>query len=280
MEGTRWGRVLRECIGNIHREAKITFCRVPEPEKWVFVVGCYNSGTTLLRKILGSHPQINALSAEGQYLTDQLPSDHEIGLSRMWVKREDIYRLTEMDEGPDVTRIKKEWGMRLEGSGSLILDQTPANAARTRWIQKNFNNSYFIGMIRDGYAVSEGISRKANPVHSKNGWSLKDAAYQWSRSNEILLEDSDRLDNFAWCKYEDLTENPSVEIKRLTSFLGITDIDQSALKRSWSVHERDTGIRNMNGESFGRLTGEQVGIITPVIECMMGKFGYEIHLYD
>jgi hypothetical protein len=276
MTGTRWKRVIRECLGNIHRELKITFSIVPHPEKWIFVVGCYNSGTTLLKKVLASHPQISAPVSEGQYLTDQFPSDHEIGLSRMWVMREDLYRLYENGAGPDIKRLKKEWGIRLDKSKPFFLEHTPANSARTRWLQKNFENTYFIGVVRNGYAVTEGITRKANPVHKQGGWSVEEAAYQWRRSNEILIEDAGYLNNFMWCRYEDFTENPSGEVDRLCSFLGLQNSDQINLNKSWSVHERDQGIRDMNSESIQRLSAEQLVKINDIAGELMVNLDYEI----
>jgi len=276
MKGTKWNNVIRECAGNIYRELKITLSGTPQPDKWVFIAGCYNSGTTLLRKVLGSHPLISALPTEGQYLTDQFPSDHEVGLSRMWVKREDLYRLNEDDNGPDATRIKREWGMCLDKTKPIFLDQTPANAARTRWLQKNFENAYFIGVVRNGYAVAEGIMRKGKPIHSKNGWSLEDAAYQWHHSNKILREDSKHLQHFIWCKYEDFTENPDKEVKKIIEFLDITDQSVIDLNKNWSIHERDQNIRNMNSESINRLSKEQILNINGVLGEMLPDFCYDV----
>jgi hypothetical protein len=216
------------------------------------------------------------LPTEGQYLTDQLPSDHELGLSRMWVQREDLYRLTEEDKGPDPDRIKREWGMRLDQSRPILLEKTPANAARTRWLQKHFENAFFIGVVRNGYAVAEGITRKAKPIHSRNGWSIEQAAYQWARSNYILKEDSTYLEHFMWIKYEDLAENPEKEIDRVLEFLGAGDkwaIDQN---KSWSVHERDQKIKNMNYESINLLSKEQIAIINRISEHVLRTFGYPV----
>ena len=113
MKGTRFRRILRECAGRLHREIKIGLTPIPKNKKWVFLVGCYNSGTTLLAEILGKHPSISALPTEGHFITDQFVKDYEIGLPRMWVEREDIFRLNENDEGPDSYRLTKEWAMRL-----------------------------------------------------------------------------------------------------------------------------------------------------------------------
>src|SRR5690242_5444088 len=57
--------------------------------KWVFILGCYNSGTTLLDQILSGHPQFSGLNEEGVMLTDQLPRPEDFQWRRMWWKCED-----------------------------------------------------------------------------------------------------------------------------------------------------------------------------------------------
>ena len=41
-------------------------------KNWIFITGCYNSGTTLLNQILSTHSRISGLPDEGVMLTDQL----------------------------------------------------------------------------------------------------------------------------------------------------------------------------------------------------------------
>ena len=276
MNGTRWKQVLRGCLGNIHRELLVTLTRIPRPEKWVFVVGCYNSGTTLLSEVLGSHRLISALPTEGQFLTDQFAADSALGLPRMWTRREDLYRLTEHDKGPDVRRLKKEWGMRLDLRKSILLEKSPPNAARTRWFQKNFENAHFIGIVRNGYAVAEGISRKAEPKHLASGWPIELSAYQWKRSNEVLAEDSQYLKHFMWVKYENFTDNVSGELIRISEFLGIENDPHIDPSSDWSIHERKQSIRNLNKASIERLSIDDIRKINSVAGDALKQYGYEL----
>ena len=178
MKGTRFKPIIREAAGKLHREFKIALTSKPRDKTWVFVVGCYNSGTTLLSELLGHHPDISALPDEGQFLTDQLPQDYMLGLPRMWVNREDLFRLDENGTGPDPVRLEKEWAMRLDCTKRVLLEKSPPNTARTRWLQANFSNAHFIGITRNPYAVAEGISRKAEPHHLIDGWPIEMSAYQ------------------------------------------------------------------------------------------------------
>jgi hypothetical protein len=273
----RWREIFREFAGKAHRELRITLTPVVRPQKWLFIVGCYNSGTELLENILAKHPDVAGLPEEGQFLTDQIPADYEIGLPRMWVMREDLFRLTENDEGPDVDRLKKEWIMRLDRSRPVFVEKSPPNAAKTRWLQKHFENAHFIAIVRNGYAVAAGIRRKAEPYHLKEGWPLDACAHQWARSYEVLLEDAQHLKKVLWVRYEDLTANPAAEIKRVLEFAGlqVPDLD-GFINQSYGVHERNEPIRNMNPESIARLSAEEKRIVTEQARPMLERFGYEI----
>jgi hypothetical protein len=278
MAGARWPSVLRECVGLLRRELKLALTPLVTPEKWVFVVGCYNSGTELLTELLGSQKAIAALPHEGQFLTDQFKADYELGLPRMWAQREELFRLTEREVGPDATRLKKEWLMRLDRTRPIFLEKSPPNSARTRWLQHHFENAHFIAIVRNGYAVAEGIRRKAEPYHLRDGWPLELCARQWNRTNEILLEDAEHLERFMWVRYEDLVADPQKEFGRLLGFLGLKAVPSSELDpdRAWEVHERREPLRDMNPENIANLSAEELRIVTSEAEGMLRHFGYPI----
>lgn len=276
MAGTRFRQVLRQSLGNIHREFKVAITPVPTPQKWLFLVGCYNSGTTLFDELLSRHPAISALPTEGHFITDQFVTDYAIGLPRMWVGREECFRLTENDAGPDPVRIKKEWAMRLDTSKAVLLEKSPPNSARTRWLQKHFENAHFIGIVRNGYAVAEGISRKAEPMHSSAGWSVEQAAWQWKRGNDVLTEDARFLQHFMWAKYEDLVADPQTTLNKIASFISIADFDSVNLNESLQIHEREEALRDLNQQSIVRLSQEEVGQINAVARECLEQFDYEI----
>jgi hypothetical protein len=274
MKGTRFRALIRENLGLFKREIKIALTPLPKDKKWVFLVGCYNSGTTLLSELLGQHPLISALETEGHFITDQFVKDYDIGLPRMWVDREDIFRLDENDTGPDPVRVLKEWSMRLDLKKQVLIEKSPPNSAKTRWLQKHFENAHFIGIVRNGYAVAEGITRKANPLHLINSWPIDKSAYQWARSNEILLEDSEHLKKFMWVTYEDLADDTIGTLNKITEFLSIDSFQQFKSDQNWSIHERDEKIRNMNEGSISRLNDVQIKTIEQVAGEMLDKFGY------
>lgn len=274
MKGTRFKPILHECLGTLSREVKIAFTPVPTNKKWVFLVGCYNSGTTLLAELLSQHPSISALPTEGHFITDQFVTDYELGLPRMWVNREDIFCLTEEDEGPDPFRIKKEWAMRLDLSKPVLLEKSPPNSARTRWLQKHFDEAYFIGIVRNGYAVAEGITRKAEPRHLIDGWPIEMSAFQWKRSNDVLKNDSKYLKRFMWVKYEDLAADTFTTLDSIAEFIGISKFESFEQGCTWKIHERDEQIKDMNQISIDRMGRNQIDRINKVAGDVIEEFGY------
>lgn len=278
MARTRWKTKLRECAGTLHRELRISLVPAVRPDKWIFIVGCYNSGTELLMHLLGSHPDISSLPEEGQFLSDQLVRDYEVGLHRMWTLREDLFRLTEEDEGPDPERLKQEWRIRLDRTSPLFVEKSPPNMGRTRWLQEHFHNAHFIALVRNGYAVAEGIRRKAEPSHRRDGWPIALCARQWRRCHEILLEDAEHLERVHWLHYEDLAEDTEATLGELLSFLGLDPASRSQmdLDSRWNVHERNEPIRNMNPESIQRLSDADLEVATEEMESILRTFGYDL----
>lgn len=245
---------------------------LPQPRCWVFLVGCYNSGTTLLHDLLARHPDIAAMPGEGQFFTDQMPIPKRLGFARNWVQAPDVFRLTADDATDiDVSRLKRQWGARFNAPDrAVLLEKSPTNAARTRWLEQHFTNAHFIGIVRNGYAVAEGIHRKA-------GEPLEAAARQWSVSNEMMLEDFDHLARRRIVSYEQLVSHPTSVLGELFGFLGLdaAAVDlEPVLAGPIRVHERADPVSDLNAASLERLSGDDIATIHRIAGPMLHRLGY------
>lgn len=245
------------------------FAPLPRPEKWVFLVGCYNSGTTLLHSLLASHPAIGSMPFEGQFHTDQLRLPQAEGLTRLWAIEPARFRLTEADGHEiDVDRIKRQWGAHYDDpERPVLLEKSPTNAARTRWLQRHFEDAHFIALVRNGYAVAEGIRRKA-------GHPVARGARQWAVSNEVMLDDLRRLDRAILVRYERLTTTPAAEIERLADFLAVDPAGFSPTDRVWRIFGRESRIRNMDARSLAALGRTDVADIEREAGAMLARLDY------
>lgn len=242
---------------------------IPEPDGWVFIAACPDSGTKLLKAMLGSHPSIGTMPAEGHRLTDQLFTAKSVGAPRLYTLRPNLFRMNELDGvDVDVERIKRQWGHRYnDARRPLLLDDSPTNAARCRWLQHNFSPASFIFLVRNGFAVAEGIRRRA-------GHPIGVAAEQWLRSNELMLEDLPFLRRVHTVRYEELCDRPDDVVAQTLAFLGLDPGGFTVSHRTWTVHARSGPIRNMNDESLARLTSEDRHAIEDVAGRLLRRFGY------
>ena len=244
------------------------------PEKWCFIVGCYNSGTTLLHAMLSQHPDVASMPNEGQIFTDQLLKPKSVGLGRKWALQPELFRMDENCVTASADRIKRQWGPRMNHQGRTVcVEKTTINSARSRWLEKSFPNAHFIGIVRNGYAVAEGIRRKGHHP-------LEVAAEQWMRSNQIMLDDFEHLQRKIIVKYEDLAKNPISVFSQLLDFLGLPDVSSKLGDKRWDIHERSSQIRDMNHESFARLSDEDNSIIRSVTGDLLDQFQYLPYVAD
>jgi hypothetical protein len=249
------------------------------PEKWVFVVGCYNSGTTLLANLLEAHPAISGLAREGVELTDALRRPELAGWPRMWSQCEDwVSMRPEEATAERAERIKRQWSHHTEDSGAII-EKSIANMTRLEFLAEHFQPAFFIHIVRNGYAVSEGIMRRSHP----EDWGRTEfgetyppdlCAGQWQRSFERFQESRDKLPNVLELSYESLTERPADALSALSKFLQIEAFDPRLLEQEWSFREINASIQNMNDKSISGLSEEEINAIEASAGPLLEQLGY------
>jgi hypothetical protein len=234
-----------------------------------------------LNAILSTHEQIGGLDCEGVVLTDALPRPEECGWTRMWSRCFDQMRLepgTGMEE--QVNRIKRQWSFSYPRNAASLLEKSIANTARIPFLDAYFRPAYFIYLVRDGYAVAEGIQRKAEPARwdhpiYENDYPIELCAEQWKRTDEVVRQDRGGVERFLRIHYEEFTTDPKSTIEKITDFLGVGMIDESKLQRSWDVHGYGKPIQNMNPRSYARLTVKDMDIIEKVAGSLLRAYGYD-----
>lgn len=256
------------------------FGDVLEPDRWIFIVGCYNSGTTLLARVLASHPDVAGLPGEGVFYTDVLPHPEAFGWTRMWCRCQDSMRLApEGLSGEKVDRIKRQWSLLYPRRVPNLLDKSVANTTRMPFLQRHFAPAHFVHIVRNGYAVAEGIRRKGDPrkwgnLSYPDGYPISLAAEQWVASNEVVERDAPRLERFHQLTYEELTADPDGELAKLTDFLGIVPLPRSVSSSMWELQGRTGRIENQNIRSFRNLSPADLDEIEGVAGGWLERLNY------
>jgi hypothetical protein len=254
--------------------------RAIAPRRWIFVVGCYNSGTSLLAAVLGSHPAIAALPQEGAFLTDSLPPPERFGWTRMWCRCEDAMRLDAGPAGDErARRIKRQWSLWLPRSPENVLEKSVANVVHIPFLEAHFRPASFVYIVRDGYAVAEGLRRKARPGRwgrrdLARGYAIADCAQQWARSDELARANLAGVERSYSFTYESFTADPARVSADVLAFLGLPPLGSRLFERAWSIHDLDEPIRNMNPDSHSRLSAEDVAEVRRVAGPVLDLYGY------
>ncbi len=250
------------------------------PDKWVFVVGCYNSGTTLLREMLGSHPDVSSLAREGVKFTDQFPNLQAGGWQRMLLKNKENWEMPRSNIKQRTKKIIRDWSPMWKMRRRVFLEKSIEHAVRMDWLEEAFDSPYFITIVRNGYCVCEGVRRKAaphGPATKEVGASeypISLAAQQWVAINEKIEEQISDSRRVYRISYEELVTSPLETLEKLFSFLGleqpVMEFKNGLLKIDGNVFK----IRNMNPESYGRLADDEIKVATEVMHEWLTHYGY------
>ena len=251
-----------------------------EGRKWVFIVGCYNSGTTLLAELLQAHSKLDGLRNEGAFLTDQLPYPERLGWPRMWSRCADEMRVSS-DEAERARKIKKHWSLWIRGQNEYAVEKSISNTLRIEFLAKHFNEAKFIHIVRNGYAVAAGIRRKSNLRRWKNpdgltAYPIDYCASQWRDSLVEVERCVDAGLPIVTISYEDVVSNTVQALSPVFEFIGVSPIVDANAWGELHIHEKSSRIKDMNAASIEQLDEQDQKIIESVAGDYLAKFGYAI----
>ncbi|HYJ00234.1 MAG TPA: sulfotransferase [Thermoleophilaceae bacterium] len=194
----------------------------PSDHTLTFIGGLHRSGTTLLARCLAEHPSVSgfadtgATEDEGQYLQSVYPLGQQFGGPGKFGFAPAMH-MTE--SSPLVTnanreRLWSEWSPHWDCERPVLVEKSPPNMLKTRFLQALFPGARFILVLRDPIAT-------AFATHKWSGTRLDQLIRHWLVSNETMISDMDRLEHATLVRYEDLVANADDVLTRLHRFLGI-----------------------------------------------------------
>ncbi len=200
---------------------------------------------------------------------------HNLGNAtfRLWAhpKFKLCYYATEKDFAEeDAKKVKKLYSRFLEPRKRFIT-KSPADTLRARLIQAYFPDACFVAIVRNGYAVSEGIVRKRKfdperPQFKGLFTTIEEAAEQWFRANTVVVSHQKFLKNYLVVKYENLVRNTRKTLCSILDFCGLE-------KKGFPIPSFD---KNLNKEQISRLSDCQIEAITRIAAPMLVHFGYRL----
>jgi hypothetical protein len=229
-----------------------------------FVVGSARSGTTLLRLILNSHPQL-AVPPESRFITELLPRSGRVSVEtylkelaahrrfQSWdIDKEKVRALLGgKDEVPYPFAIEMTYRAFAQEHGkSRWGDKTPRYVEHIPQLVSLFPDAQFIHLVRDGRNVA--LSYAQMDFGPKT---VAKAAQIWTRRVSRGIEDGRPLGPTRYCeiRYEDLAGDTETHVKQICEFLGVDFHPQM-----FDEEERSKGVNDRAKKYNPHVTGQAV----------------------
>ena len=234
----------------------------------IFVGGLHKSGTSLTHRLLRAHPDVSGFANtgapedEGQHLQSVYPPAKAHGGPGRFAFDEQAHLTEQSSLISTAARaaLLNDWGHYWDLSKSLLIEKSPPNLIRARFLQALFPGSKFVFVVRHPAAVSV-ATRK---------WSQQseiELFLHWLVAHDIFLDDLTHLERWAWLRYEDLVAKPDAILSELCNFIGLTAIPIT------EPIATDVNIRYLsNVEPSGNL----VRLFRGGSASLMEHFGYQL----
>ena len=210
--------------GDDRRAPELTQPAAAHRHHFVFVGGLHRSGTTFLWECLAAHPAVSAFAGtgaprdEGQWLQSVYPTAAEFGgAARFGFKPE--AHLTESSalvSDDSRARLLDEWSRHWDMDKRVLLEKSPPNLIRARFLQALFPEASFVMILRHPIPVSYSIARRFGA-----GVRLAQLVRHWVACHELLAEDLPHLERVRVVHYERVVAGFADELAGVYAFLGV-----------------------------------------------------------
>lgn len=229
----------------------------------LFISGATNSGTTALHYLIGTFDNAIKMNHEGRVILDRWMEKNSEEIAPRECRWEDIdfrlytevlnrlsdYRQYNWDAVRSIW--KEKWIQDGLPQQALLVECSPSNPARLDMLFDHFENAYGIVLVRNPYAVAEGISRRAS-------CKLDRAARHVSKIMQMQFDHA-RKDNVIVVRYEDFTESPERLSERLRKqFDYLKGFDPSPNLQIKNLADHSGSLKNLNDRHIERLNRGQL----------------------
>jgi hypothetical protein len=201
--------------------------RAVDDHRFVFLAGLHRSGTTLLARLLAAHPEVSGFSGtgvdadEGQLLQTVYPAARVWGGPGRFGFAPEAHFTEEQASEAKARRLFEEWSPHWDLSRPVLLEKSPPNLLKTRFLQALFPDSAFVVVLRHPIAVSLATAKWRRTRR------LGRLIEHWLRCHEIFAVDKPLLERVHVIRYEDLVREPEPILRGVFEFLELDPIPPS-----------------------------------------------------
>jgi Sulfotransferase family len=220
----------------------------------VFLAGLHRSGTTLLARLLAAHPEVSGFSDtgvpadEGQHLQTVYPAAKEFGGPGRFgfAPESHLTEASPLATETNARAIFAEWSSHWDLSRPVLLEKSPPNLLKTRFLQALYPGAEFVVIVRHPIPVSI-------PTAKWRGTRRYDRLLEhWLRCHELFDADRAHLARVHVLTYEQLVRDPAGVLQGIFEFLELDPVPPSEAVatganekyfRRWRDLKRDPRMR-------------------------------------
>jgi hypothetical protein len=247
----------------------------PDDRTFVFVGGLHRSGTTLVARLLASHPLISGFSGtgaredEGQYLQSVFPTGNSYGGPGRFAFAGEMH-VTErspLASERNRQRLWSEWRTHWDEHKPVLVEKSPPNILKTRLLQAMFPDARFVLVMRHPVANVEATRKWTR------GATRARLLRHWLACHETMAGDLPFLDRAIVVRYEDLIARPASELSRLLEFVGVAPRRSELEVRNDINESYFASWEQAHGQLLGALHDR---LITYRFAERVARFGYSL----
>ena len=259
----------------------------------LFVICPNNSGSTFLRNALATSRRTWNLQREGQRMFGAVrptrrKDDRLTGNNRLWASKKRWIDILRDPAHYDWPRTRAAWYFQAYARDPLarvFVEKSPAFLMVVGDLARHFRNAKFLFMVRNPYAVCEGIFR----VRRRRPWGLS-AALEGERMATVAarhvatcLEYQRRNieaygNQGVFFTYEAMCSEPERVAQKIRDLVPELD-DLNLRQRLWVHSDYHEMLTDMNARQIARLDPDQIAAINREFQkhrAVLNYFGYDV----
>lgn len=245
----------------------------------LFVISPNNSGSTFLKNALATSQHTWNLNQEGQHTFGfSGPVPYVENFPLIWAAKPDLLEKLRTPELYDWKETQKAWYFLAHSktsNASIFVEKSPPSVVRVSELNQHFFNPKFIFLLRNPYAVVEGIYRRYKKLGKK---ALKLASIHIVTLFYIQKSNILNHNNSIFFTYEEMCSNPKKIENNIKSLVPeLTDITLEQKIEVKGIY--DEMLRDMNAQQIERLSPKDIAEINKVFyehKTIINYFGYQI----
>lgn len=240
-------------------------------KRFLFIGGLHRCGTSVLHRMLREHPAISGFhdtgvpEDEGQHLQSVIPTAHHYGGPGAFALHPDAHLTQDsaLINPNNRDRLLTEWGAYYDLHKPVLLEKSPPNLIRSRFLRELFPGSRFLFIVRHPVAVSLATEKWSDK-------SMSERLLHWQAAYSIMLDDIDCADDCLVIRYEDFVHSAQRYLDQICDLVGLEPFSATQI------------VEDHNAKYFldwrARYASEMSGLqaALPSDNLVLRRFGYSL----